>query len=267
MKYKKSNKYNTIFLILIICILLAILLFIVYKKNKCIIKEKYTTQYKYTAIIVEPREHKALSFVLSNFLENLSDEWGIVICHGNKNIDFIHTIINNDISQYRDRITLVNLMVDNLTIDDYNKLLMSEKFYEYIPTETFIVFQTDTMICPEYKEYIHKFLEYDYVGAPWGDGSGVGNGGLSLRKKSKMLEKIKKCNNDLGLWEDRFFSYECADVTLKKPSNDIASEFSIETTYNDKSWGVHKFWAYNSSENIESKKKFCKGIDTLISLQ
>ena len=30
---------------------------------------------KYTAIIIEPRTHKALEFVLNNFLENLNDDW------------------------------------------------------------------------------------------------------------------------------------------------------------------------------------------------
>ena len=165
MKYNTS-KYSlfTFSVFILLCILLYVL-FILYK-NKCI-KEKYNNTYKYTAIIVEPREHKALSFVLNNFLENLSDEWGIVMCHGNKNIDFVHNIINNDLPQYRNRITLVNLHVDNLGTDDYNKLMMSEKFHEYIPTEIFIVFQTDSIICREYKDYIHKFLEYDYVGAPW----------------------------------------------------------------------------------------------------
>ena len=266
MKYNKSNKYS--FLTLSIFIFLSILLYIlfIFYKNKCI-KEKYTNIYTYTAIIVEPREHKALSFVLNNFLENLSDEWGIVMCHGNKNIDFVHTIINNDLPQYRDRITLVNLHVDNLSIDDYNKLLKSENFYEYIPTEIFIVFQTDSMICSEYKDYIYKFLEYDYVGAPWRDRSGIGNGGLSLRRKSKMIEIIKKCRNDNGLVEDLYFSDNCTDVVLKKPSENIASEFSIETTFKDKSWGIHKFWAYNSPENIEYKKKYCKNIEKLISLQ
>jgi hypothetical protein len=29
---------------------------------------------KYTAVIIEPRQHKALQFVLNNFLENLNDE-------------------------------------------------------------------------------------------------------------------------------------------------------------------------------------------------
>ena len=30
---------------------------------------------KYTAIIVEPRKHKALELVLTNFLKNLNDYW------------------------------------------------------------------------------------------------------------------------------------------------------------------------------------------------
>jgi hypothetical protein len=40
---------------------------------------------KYTALIIEPRKHKALEFVLKNFLENLSNEWSIIIFHGNLN--------------------------------------------------------------------------------------------------------------------------------------------------------------------------------------
>jgi hypothetical protein len=82
-----------------------------------------------------------------------------------------------------------------------------------------------------------------------------------------MIEKIKKCRNDNGLWEDKYFSDNCTAVVLKKPSDNIGSEFSIETTYNDKSWGIHKFWAYNPPENIEYKKKFCKNIGKLMSLQ
>jgi hypothetical protein len=54
-------------------------------------KENFTN--KYTAVIIEPREHKALSFVLKNFLENLSDEWNIIIMHGNNNAKFINNIL------------------------------------------------------------------------------------------------------------------------------------------------------------------------------
>ena len=71
--------------------------------------------------------------------------------------------------------------VDNLTIRDYNRLFTNKSFYDYIPTETFLIFQTDTMIFKEHKNLINNFLEYDYVGAPWLACKQVGNGGLSLR--------------------------------------------------------------------------------------
>ena len=44
---------------------------------------------KYTAIIVEPREHKALAFVLENFLENLNDDWNVIILHGTENKKYV----------------------------------------------------------------------------------------------------------------------------------------------------------------------------------
>ena len=144
---------------------------------------------KYTAVIIEPRQHKALQFVLNNFLENLNDEWNVIIFHGKQNYNYIMNIIETSLKNYEKRIKLINLGIDNLTLNDYNNLLKSSKFYNFIPTETFMIFQTDSMILPKYKHYINYFLNYDYVGAPWNNKL-VGNGGLSIRKKSKMLKII-----------------------------------------------------------------------------
>ena len=111
----------------------------------------------YTAIIVEPREHPALEFVLNNFVSNLSDEWNIIVFHGNKNIDFLKKIIEKNLHT---RISLINLQVDNLTINDYNNLFMkSTILYDNIPTETFLVFQTDTIIFEKHKQLINDFLK------------------------------------------------------------------------------------------------------------
>jgi hypothetical protein len=51
--------------------------------------------YKYTAIIIEPRKHKALNFVLSNMLGCLTNEWKIIFFHGNNNIEYSKNICNN----------------------------------------------------------------------------------------------------------------------------------------------------------------------------
>jgi hypothetical protein len=63
---------------------------------------------KYSAIIVEPREHPSLSFVLNNFLKNLSDDWLIIVMHGSKNGKYIDNIISRDLQKYKNRIAKIN---------------------------------------------------------------------------------------------------------------------------------------------------------------
>lgn len=205
---------------------------------------------KYTAIIIEPRNHRALHFVMKNFAENLSDEWHIILFHGTDNIKMVKDILRT-MPLYKDKISLVNLTVPNINIYQYNQLFYSnilirgKTLYDYIPTETFLVFQTDTLIITEHKNLINKFLDYDYVGAPWIDGD-VGNGGLSLRKKSKMLEIISKNmnpekNNNHTLPEDLFFSFPLG-IKIYKPTYDDAKLFSIEQVFSEISFGCHKPW-------------------------
>ena len=50
---------------------------------------------KKTAFITEPRKHKALKFVLENFLSILPEEWNIQINHSTENINYIKQVINN----------------------------------------------------------------------------------------------------------------------------------------------------------------------------
>ena len=212
----------------------------------------------YSAIIVEPRRHKALSFVLHNFLTNLSDEWEIIVFHGNKNLEYIRAILDTTLSEYKSRIRLHNLNVDDLRIPDYNALLKSIYLYDKIPSEIFLVFQTDTMIFKKHKELLNNFMQYDYVGAPWSQSMPwargrytVGNGGLSLRKKSKMIEIIKTNVPLPALNEDCFFSYP-KHVILNKPSPDEAMKFSIETIFSTITFGCHKPWAYIDNEKLFS---------------
>ena len=71
---------------------------------------------KKTAFLTEPRKHKALKFVLENFISTLPKEWSFQINHGTKNIDYIKKIIDNSeiISKANseNRIILYNLKVE-----------------------------------------------------------------------------------------------------------------------------------------------------------
>lgn len=243
------------------------------KKNskKTVRKRKYKGGNKYTAVIVEPRKHKALEYVLTNFLENLDNSWDILILHGNLNKEYIENIINTSLKKYRNRISLQSLNKDNITIDEYNVILTSKDFYNKIPTETFLIFQTDTLINPRNKDNINKFLNYDYVGAPWcmnREAGEVGNGGLSLRKKSKMLEILHNTNYNLKTPENIFLSVNASKkISIKKPSKEEAELFSSETIWNPKSFGVHAPWKYTYITNLDIILKDFPELEKLIQLQ
>ena len=251
-------KRKNIIIILIICILfLSALLFF----NR---REGFFDTAIYTAVIIEPREHRALQFVMRNFLDNLDERWNFIIFYGNKNKKFVFDMIENIFYMDTNRIKLINLNVDNLSIEKYSKLLVSKSFYENIPTEMFLIFQADTMICSNFKNNIYKFMNYDYVGAPWDYGE-VGNGGLSLRRKSKMLEIIEKCiynNHD----EDKFFSKACDGVIFNKPNFEESKKFAIEGVYSNDSFGVHKPWLYiNETDRVKLNDQ-CEGYNKLVEL-
>jgi hypothetical protein len=218
----------------------------------------------YTAIILEPRKHPALEFVLNNFLENLDYNWNIIIYHGTDNIDYINNIITTKLNKHIDRITKINLNTPNLTIQNYNDLMVSKKFIEDIPTEIFLIFQTDSMICSQNKDLIYNFIQYDYVGAPWLEGD-VGNGGLSLRRKSKMLEIVNNCLYQPGRPEDVYFSKGCNNIQIDKPNDLEAKLFSVENIYSEKSFGVHKSWVLIREPQYNMERQ-CYGYNELYRL-
>lgn len=218
--------------------------------------------WKYTAVIIEPRKHKALEFVLRNFIENLSDEWKILIFHGRQNKEFIQEIILRN--EFENRIDkLIQLDVDNLSIAQYNRMLINPSFYNCILTEIMLIFQTDTMILSRNKDLINDFLEFDYVGSPWKNIKMVGNGGLSLRRKSKMIEICEyymKMMEDKKIKEEimKFLDENNEDVmiSLQKtiyintPEFKNAVYFGMETVYNEISFGIHSIWKHFTEEEM-----------------
>jgi len=214
--------------------------------------------YLYTAIIIEPRKHKAIEFVLDNILDCLSDEWKVVFFHGTNNIEYSKNITDKLNVKYNNRIELIMLDVINLDQKSYSKLLATKTvIYDYIQTDYFLIFQTDSMMFKRNSHLIYKFIEndYDYVGAPWlicgyyptKKRNFIGNGGFSLRKKSKVLEIIDKHKwNENDLWhEDLFFTDNYDDVIISKPPYDMAKIFCVDEVFSDVTMACHKTWCHN----------------------
>jgi hypothetical protein len=228
--------------------------------------------YLYTAVIIEPRKHPAMQFVLKNFLENLDERWGFMIFHGIENEQWLKEMIYSEFSSDKDRIQLNNLNISNLSWKEYNKLCSSSEIYKEISTEHFLIFQVDTIICSSEKNLIYEFMEYDYVGAPWlihpGSDSEfcgkVGNGGLSLRKKSKILEIIENVPYPDGLSEDEYFCIYNKVIPLNRPTYEDAQLFSMETVYSPRCFGLHKPWLHEPGK-IDLENQF-PGYNELVRL-
>ena len=226
----------------------------------------------YTALIIEPRKHKAMAFVLQNFLENLDSRWRFIIYHGTENLEWLNELIDSDdfLLKNRYRIEFRLLPYANLTLNQYSSIMANPDFIRSIPTEMFLVFQTDTMICKPFKDTIYNFMEYDYVGAPWNYNlqdsitkGQVGNGGLSLRRKSKMLEIALNVRYNLyEFHEDAYFSGLLGHIHVNKPDYTKASTFSIETVYSPQAFGIHKCWGWTKEVTEEQ----CPGYGELLRL-
>lgn len=215
-----------------------------------------------TAIIIEPRKHKALHFVLKNALDSLPDHWDILLFHGTQNVSFIKGIQTALLQEYPNRsLQSIGLSVENLNQKTYSELLATRSIiYDAISTEYFLVFQTDSMFFKEHIYLLQTFIEedYDYVGAPWRQTNYyptkvrdfIGNGGFSLRKTKTMLEIIQKHDwyakqaSEFEWLEDLYFTAPYSNVLVKKPSYDKAKTFCVDEVFSDYSVGCHRVWVH-----------------------
>lgn len=232
----------------------------------------------YTAIIIEPRKHKALYFVLHNMLDCLPSNWNIVFFHGNLNLDYSLPIVNELNGLYNNRIQLVHLNVDNLNLLQYSELLSTRSIiYDHITTEYFIVFQTDSMMFKKNIYLLDHFIhsDYDYVGSPWvkidyyitRECDYIGNGGFSLRKTSKMLEIIDNIPWK-NKYEDIYFSTIYNHIKVNKPSYDIALQFCFDEVFHTVTLATHKPWVrHHTSVSYDIVRQYYPECDILKNLQ
>ena len=83
-----------------------------------------------------------------------------------------------------------------------------------------------------------------------------GNGGLSFRKKSKMLQVCDKYRggNEDGFYSSRDFFY---------PNKKISQNIFVETIFSDNPLGVHKAWNYIKGNDFNVLKQNCPEINRI----
>jgi len=193
---------------------------------------------RYNSIIIENRIVINFEQILKNHIyflnkNNKDVKWGLQIFHSEGNESYIKNIVKD-----WENVILTKMDIENIDKETHTELLKSIEFWELVEGETILNFQIDSLLL---RDNIEQFLDYDFIGAPWSkpkEGKFVGNGGLSIRNKSKTIEYLKKFENENGVWEDIFFVKHLEDHQL--PDILTAMKFSVEDIFYPYPVGIHR---------------------------
>lgn len=230
---------------------------------------------EYETFYIEFRKFRHSEFLIRNIIIKLP-EWSHTVICGNLNFEFMQNICN----RISENIKIIKLNIDNLNTAEYSRLLMSKEFWNNFNGEKLLLYQEDSYM---FHNRIDEFLKYDYVGAPWPIHQdehinqkeyGVGNGGFSLRSKSKMIEVINKVNweknlklgpmltqymkntNNYIIPEDVYFSKSLLEKNIGKvATRNVAINFSQETQKSPDPLGGHNFFLADNNKIFGLIKK------------
>ena len=225
--------------------------------------------------LIEFRKFNHMEYLIRNIIIKLP-QWSHTVICGNKNYTFMKEMCN----KISPNIKIIRLDIDNLNTAEYSRLLMTKEFWNNFSGEKLLLYQEDSYM---FHNRIDEFLEYDWVGAPWPIDQdehvnqkeyGVGNGGFSLRTKSKMIECIEKVDwekdlelgpklkqymistNNYVIPEDVYFSKSLLEKNIGKVApRSMATRFSQETQKSEDPLGGHNYYLSNNKKIFGLIKK------------
>lgn len=156
------------------------------------------------AVIVEPRNHPFLKHVVRNASRMLGKGWKIVVYSNSENWDDYH-------GWFVDGCDWEWVEFKNEGIEEYNKLFLSEEFWEKLKgvSDNVMVFQTDSLFLrPLLREDLDQWVSdgFGFIGGCCNStvkayssitlNRHIVNGGCSFRRASKMIKACQKVKSD-----------------------------------------------------------------------
>lgn len=191
-----------------------------------------------------------LEIIQERHLNFIPDDWGLTLFLSQANK---HLVTANMFK----RPTQIFILPNEFSIDDYNVLLTSISFWDKLPYEKVLVFQTDSELL---KNGIENYLQYDFIGAQ--DNrigcEGMMNGGLSIRDVKKCMEIVEKFPYDPQRNEDWYFCLFMKEVGGILPPAILPNPFSMELEFKLGSIGCHaidKYLTIDQCEQIRNQYK------------
>ena len=136
-------------------------------KSSVIFSSRSTPSLVTSAIIIEPRNHIALHWVIENVHTALGSNVPIHLFHGLDNINLSEAIA----IRYHPNIHLHNLQVHSMTPGNYSTYMTAPSMDKDLPEGHTLVFQSDSGFCNPHAEdtidRLNTMTVYDYIGAPW----------------------------------------------------------------------------------------------------
>lgn len=209
---------------------------------------------EFFAVFVEYRKHPYIEYVLRNVMHFLGPKWGLQIFVWPRNRAFMENIVR----EWR-HVHVIELPEKIPGVVPYDQTIRSTELWSQVKGEYQLFFDIYSLLC---RSGIEDFLRYDYVAAPWLPKFSVspkcrmGSGGLSLRRKTAMMEICGTGNADPKLIgrEDVFFAVHLHlnPDRYRLPTLDTAMNFAVECVYHPKPLGVHMPWVCLPAKQIQS---------------
>ncbi|KAI8591921.1 hypothetical protein BDZ88DRAFT_449606 [Geranomyces variabilis] len=175
------------------------------------------------ALLIELRPERTLIPILLHYMATVPEDWPFMLMHSAE---------------------VVPLLNRSAAIKKY---IQSGKLTAMQLPETILLKDRqdlDAMICSNSDQSVDDYLHFDYVGAPWPHAPQLrgGNGGFSMRRKSRLLRCLRHRTWHRGEdSEDVFYSYclsSFPDAVM--PSFQQQKEFAIERLDSPRYLGLHK---------------------------
>ncbi|KAJ3009354.1 hypothetical protein HKX48_008020 [Thoreauomyces humboldtii] len=198
------------------------------------------------AMLIELRSLPSLVPILLHYMATVPADWPFHVFHSAENAKLLTQ--SHALKKHLDSGKLVTTQLGadvRLQVgNDVSMFLTDRWIWNQLVAEHIFFFQLDAMICSNSDQTIDSYTKYDWVGAPWPHLRDIrgGNGGFSMRRKSRLLRCLDKQKWFSGGEPEDVWYARCLasfpDAVL--PTYEEAMEFAIEGQESPRYMGIHK---------------------------
>ncbi|XMA19336.1 hypothetical protein WAI453_012127 [Rhynchosporium graminicola] len=234
------------------------------------------------AFLVETRPLPHLPALFTHMMTIVPPEWIFKFMGSPASIEFMRT--SHPIARFEASGKLQFLdMPSNYSVADrenISRMFTDIHLYRDIlaPAEHLLVWQPDSIFCANAPTTLNGFIEWDWIGAPWSKTAKYGgNGGLSLRKVSKIIEVLS--NNTRrhgdGALEDLWMVQKLHGLSGNHmPAANVSKTFSVESVWDEKPLGYHVGWMgvhheqiWDNATQVDHIMEYCPEVKIILGMK